>query len=99
VRLRFARQRFFPCRSRIDRKKLNPLISEGGDDLRIEGVPGTPTDHRYCIFGATEHPLEGGVSSYMNDPHCPRYLVAHRKAWLTLAVPTLGDVSEQRCYG
>ena len=79
--------------------KTRSLAGEGCCNFGIECMPRTTADHRCCIFGATEHPLEGGVSSHMNDPHCQRYLVAPRTPWLTLAVPTLGDVYEQWTHG
>ena len=76
-------------------KNPGRVISEGRDNFGIERVPRTTADHRCCMLGATEHPLEGGVSGHVNDPHRQRYLVAPRTTWLTLAVPTLGDVCEQ----
>ena len=94
VRLRFAGKRFVPGRRRIDCKESGRVISEGRDHVGIERVPRTTTDHRCCMIGTTEHPLEGGVSGDVNDPHRQRYLVAPRTTWLTLAVPPLGDVLE-----
>ena len=93
VRPRFAGQRFVPRRSRVDGNEPGRVISEGRDHVGIERVPRTTADHRRRMVGTTEHPLEGGVSGDVNDPHRQRYLVASRTTWLTLAVPTLGDVA------
>jgi hypothetical protein len=98
VRPRFAGQRLVPRRSRVDGNESGRVISEGRDHVGIERVPRTTADHRCCTVGTTEHPLKGGVSGHVNNPHRQRYLIAPHTTWVTFAVPTLGDVCEQAAH-
>ena len=73
--------------------------SEGSGDVGIERVTCALADHLCSELVAAQHALEGGVASDVNDAHRQRDLVPLRTTGLALAVPALGDVTEQRPHG
>ena len=96
-RTRLARERLFPRRPiSIEREDLRRFVREPRGDRRIERAACSLAHDTRGELVTAKHALEGGVSRHVSDPHRQRDLVVADETGFALAIPTLGEMREQR---